>query len=327
MRKPIAIGLLALVVSGGAAAAWRLWPSAETAGQRFQGYVEAEYVRVSPTQPGLLVGLNVARGEVVAAGALLFAQDEIGDRAARDEAAMKLGQAEAQLANLAKGGRPSEIEAAAAATRDARAVRERAEADLHRIEPLVKEGVASRQRLDQLRAEFLQAQAQVTRAEANEATVRAAAREDEIVAQRAAVQAARATLAQAEWRLAQRRVAAPAGGLVADTMFRPGEHVAAGYPVVTLLPPENLLVRFYAPEPVLTRLAPGTALQVTCDGCADTLAFRVSFVATRAEYTPPVIYSETTRGKLLYLIEARPERLPAPLRTGQPVTVALEQPR
>ena len=320
--------LAALVAALLAAAAW--WARghllADAGPPSFQGYVEAEYVKVAGMQGGLLTALHVARGDLVEAGAPLFAQDDAGALAERDEAAARLAQAEHLLANLEKGGRPSEIEAAEAEVREARAARAKAQADLERALELFRQRVVARQRLDEAEAAAQQSRARVSQAEARLATVQAAGRVDEIQAQRAAVAAARAALEEAEWRLSQRHVEAPAAGLVADTLFRPGEHVAAGQPVVSLLPPENLLVRFFAPEPLLSRLRVGMTVAVGCDGCPGELTAEVSFISPQAEFTPPVIFSEKTRAKLVYLVEARPSqgRLTA-LKPGQPVTVRLPE--
>ena len=323
MRRALVLVVLIATIGAGAAAWYFL--ARDDGPPIFQGYAEGEYVKVAPTQPGILVELAVRRGDTVAADQFLFAQDAAPDEAARAEAAGKLAQAEALLANLEKGGRPSEIEAAEAEVREARAAHDKAEADLSRGESLFREHVIARQRLDELYMADRQSAARLNSAEARLATIRAAARVDEIEAQRAAVAAARATLAQASWRLEQRRVAAPVGGLVADTIFRPGEHVAAGEPVVSLLPPENLLVRFFVPETALASLHRGQRVDIACDSCPDGLGATVSFIAPQPEFTPPVIYSEASRKKLVYLVEARPDD-PAgarALKPGQPVDVRL----
>jgi HlyD family secretion protein len=322
MRRAILLIVVAAAVAG--AAAW-LYLGRAHGPPVFQGYAEAEYVKVAPTQPGLLVELAVHRGDEVKAGDFLFAQDAAPDEAAKAEAAGKLAQAESLLANLEKGGRPSEIEAARAEVREATAARDKAAADLARGEALFRDRVIARQRLDELSMADRQASARLISAEARLETIRSAARTDEIEAQRAAVAAARATLAQAAWRLEQRRVHAPVGGLVADTIFRPGEHVAAGQPVVSLLPPENLLIRFFVPETALAPLQRGLRVAVACDSCPPDLAASVSFIAPQPEFTPPVIYSEESRRKLVYLVEARPVEAAGAraLKPGQPVDVRL----
>ena len=147
-------------------------------------------------------------------------------------------------------------------------------------------------------------------------------RPDEIVAQASAVDAADAALAQARWRLAQRSVASPVAGIVADVLARSGETLQAGAPVASLLPPENIFIRFFVPEPSLAHVHPGDAVALICDNCPPDLMGMVSFVSPQAEYTPPFIYSESTRSKFVFLAEARPKPAEAArFNPGQPVTV------
>jgi HlyD family secretion protein len=140
----------------------------------------------------------------------------------------------------------------------------------------------------------------------------------------AALREAEARLVSARTRLARRQVASPAEGTIQQVYYRPGELVPAGRPIVSLLPPGNVKVRFFVPEAALPRLSPGAPVTVSCDGCREPIPAKISFISRTAEYTPPVIYSLEERAKLVFLVEARPER-PDSLRVGQPVSVALEQ--
>ena len=145
-------------------------------------------------------------------------------------------------------------------------------------------------------------------------------RSGEIGAAEAALRAAEAAVAQAETRLARRRVAAPANAKVQDVFFRAGEVVNAGQPVLSLLPPQNLRLRFYVPEPVLATFALGQTVAVACDSCPAGIEAKVSFISREAEYTPPVIFSEQERAKLVFRIEARPAGA-MNLPIGLPVSV------
>lgn len=138
----------------------------------------------------------------------------------------------------------------------------------------------------------------------------------------AALRTAEARLNSSQTRLARRRVASPVSGTTQQVYFRQGEIVPAGRPIVALLPPENMKVRFFVPEAVLPKIALNGPVGVGCDGCPPGLTARISFIARTAEFTPPVIYSLEERSKLVFLVEARPER-PEALRVGQPVSVSL----
>jgi HlyD family secretion protein len=140
----------------------------------------------------------------------------------------------------------------------------------------------------------------------------------------AALRQAKANLDWSQTRLMRRNAYSPGDGTVEQVYYRPGETVPAGRPVVAILPPGNLKLRFFAPQAILPTIKYGDIVDVSCDGCEKGLTAKVSFIARSAEYTPPVIYSQEERAKLVFLIEARPEQ-PDKFRVGQPVTVTLRQ--
>jgi HlyD family secretion protein len=187
----------------------------------------------------------------------------------------------------------------------------------------LKNGAATVQLVDQEQDDLRSATAKIAAMQALLDQSKASlGRSGEITAQAAAVDAAKAALTQARWRLAQRSVAAPAAGVIADVLAQPGETLAAGAPVVSLLPPENIFVRFFVPEPELAKLHVGDAVVLACDNCSPEMTGTVSFLSPQAEYAPPFIYSESTRGKFVFLAEARPTPAEATrLNPGQPVTV------
>jgi HlyD family secretion protein len=289
-----------------------------------QGYVEGEYVRVAAPFAGTLVRLDVQRGAQVRSGAPLFALESQNEDAARREAEARVRQAEAQLEDLRKGRRPSEIAAVRAQLAQADAAAKLSERELARQEDLVAKGFVSRQALDQARSARDRDRDRVAELRANLATAVEGSRPDEIRAGEAQAAAARQALAQADWRLAQKSIETGVAGVVTDTLFVLGEWVPAGAPVVSILPPGNVKVRFFVPEPVLGRVHVGDRVRISCDGCGAPFEASVSFIAPQAEYTPPVIYSKESRAKMVFLVEARPAgEEAARLHPGQPVDVAL----
>jgi HlyD family secretion protein len=142
----------------------------------------------------------------------------------------------------------------------------------------------------------------------------------------AALRTAQARLASAQTRLARRKAASPVTGSVQQIYYRPGELVPAGRPVVSLLPPGNIKIRFFLPETVLASVALGDPVTVHCDGCKADVPAKVTFISRTAEFTPPVIYSLEERSKLVFLIEARTDT-PGELRVGQPVDVRFAETR
>lgn len=140
----------------------------------------------------------------------------------------------------------------------------------------------------------------------------------------ATLRQAKANLEWAQTRLGRRNAYSPGDSTVEQIYYRPGETVPAGRPVVALLPPGNLKIRFFAPQAILPQIHYGQIVGVSCDGCEKGLTAKVSFIARSAEFTPPVIYSLEERAKLVFLIEARPEH-PEKFRVGQPVTITLPE--
>ena len=247
-----------------------------------QGYGEADYVYLSSQDPGVVAELFVREGDRVAVGAPIFRLDP-----------ERLGY-EAQ-------GAAAQHSAAADAVRTAQANAILAERNYARGAELAAQGFYPRARLDSDRAARDVANAQLAQA------------------RRQAV-AAGAQTGLAQERVSDTSTRAPAAGTIEQIFHRPGEVVATGAPIVALLPPQNMKVRFFAPEAMLARLPVGARVSVSCDGCAHPFIGRVSFVAQQPQFTPPVIYSLDQREKLVFLIEARFDA-PTTIRPGVPVDV------
>ena len=293
----------------------------------YGGYVEGEYLRIGSPLAGTLARLDVRRGETVAARAPLFVLESEQERAARAEAEARVAGAQAALANLEKGRRPAEVEAVRAQLAQAQATAKASESDLARTRKLVAERFLPPQQLDSAVARRDSDRARVAELSAQVNVANLPARSDEIAAARAEVKAASDALAQAQWRLDQKAQAAPTAALVVDTLYRPGEYVVAGAPVVSLLPPGNVKVRFYVPEAIVATVQLGATATIRCDGCDAPIDVRVDFVAPQAEFTPPVIYSRENRAKLVFLVEARPTQPDPRLKPGLPVEVTLKSAR
>jgi HlyD family secretion protein len=292
-----------------------------------QGYVEGESVYVAAPLGGTLANLAVARGADVKAGQLLFELESEAEAAAAREADERLAQANARIENLRKGGRPTEIAALEAQIDQARAQFKLAEAEFARRQKL-RAGdaeVISAEELDQARARRDAARASIEALSAELQTARLGAREDEVRAAEADAAALAAALERARWALDQKRQLAPADAQVQDTLYLPGEWVAAGRPVVSLLPPANIKVRFFVPQTQLASVEIGQNVAVSMDGAPRSYTATVNYISTQAEFTPPVIYSRENRAKLVFMIEAAFAPADAiALRPGQPVDVKLK---
>lgn len=285
-----------------------------------QGYVEGEFVYVASPMAGALQTLSAARGAQVREGAPLFNLENGFEKAGRDEAWRKVAQARANLNDAKTGQRPTELESIQAQIDQARAALVLSQKDFERQDALAKSGVASKQDWDRARSVRDQDQKHLTQLESSMETAHLGAREEQIAAAEAALKAQEASLAAAEWSLSQKVQNSPKEGLVFDTLYREGDWVAAGKPVIILLPPANIKVRAFVTEEKLGLIHQGDSVSISIDGVTTPYEGRISYISPKSEFTPPVIYSQDMRGKLVFLVEISFDpNVAAKLHPGQPV--------
>ena len=291
----------------------------------YQGYIEGKFVYVASPQSGRLDHLAVTRGEIVAVKQPLFAFDREPEASAVRNAQRLLESSQSRLADLEAGKRPQEVEVTRAQLMQALAQKKQADQILESDKKQYEAGGIAQDDLITARATADASAARVRELEADLAVDALPAREQQIKAQMNQVAADRASLSESEWRLEQKDIVSPRHGLVFDTLYREGEWVAAGNPVVQILPPENMEVRFFVPETIVGKLKVGENVQVQCDGCASPVTAAITFISPQCEYTPPVIYSNENRSKLVFMIIAKPpDERAALLHPGQPVEVTVE---
>jgi len=291
----------------------------------WQGYVEGEYVYISSSLSGRLDHLLVSRGQQISINAPLFSLESTNELAAQQQAQHQLEASQASLSDMQSGKRPEEIDVTQAQLKQAQATADHAQAQLQRDEAQFRVNAISKQQLEDSHTALATAIALVNQQKSQLAVDRLPDRTGQIDVQQAQVAAAKAALAQANWKLDQKTVHATRAGLVFDTLYREGEWVAAGNPIIQLLPPENIKVRFFVPEPVLGQFKLNQTVILHCDGCSADLPAQITYISTEAEYTPPIIYSNETRAKLVYMIEAHPNATDATkLHPGQPLEVRLQ---
>jgi len=287
------------------------------------GYAEAEPLYLAAPVAGRLAELPVQTGDQVQAGQVLFALEGSLERAADAEAQARVSSARSQAADTEKGRRPPELAVNQAQVNQARSQLALAQANLRRQQDLLAQNFVARAAVEDAQLQVAQAQARLGELLAALQTAHLPAREDERQSARALAQAAEDVRSQSQWRLAQTRQTAPQAGRIEDVLYRPGEWVAAGQPVLVLLPPSHRKARFFVPEAQLGGLALRQAVTLQCDGCGAPIPARITFIAAQAEYTPPVIYSNAQRAKLMFMLEARPDKPEDALRLhpGQPLDV------
>jgi HlyD family secretion protein len=291
----------------------------------YSGYVEADYVRLASPIGGTLTQVFVQRGDQVQNDAPAFVLEQESERAARQEAQSRLQRAQAQFDNISKGKRPDEIAVNAAQLTQASAALSLSRAELAREEKLLAAHFISPARLDQLRAALLRDQGRVRELQAQLRVAKLGARTDELASARQDIAQAQAQLDQAAWKLDQKTLRMPLAARVDDVLYRAGEWVQPGSPVISLLAPEHIKARFFVPQAILGALKLGQAVSLTCDGCpTKPIQATISFIAREAQYTAPLIYSKENRATLVFMVEARPALAEAAaLHPGQPLEIRL----
>jgi HlyD family secretion protein len=250
-----------------------------------QGYIEGRYTYIAANFSGVLEILAIKRGMTVEKNQPLFSLEMQPEQSTYDKIQAKLVEAKANVI---------EKQAAVKLAQLSRARRQQ----------LLAKGHVEQEAFDRAQQELDQHQAELQQAQAN-------------------VNAIQAELTQAQWSVQKKTVYAPKNGFVFDTYFLPGELVPANQPVVSLLSPQDIYLLFFVGEPELSRYHLGQKIKFTCDNCKDDLSATVSYISPKAEFTPPIIYSDERRSKLVYRIEAIPDSENTTLHPGQPVTVSM----
>lgn len=249
-----------------------------------QGYVDADYTYISSNFSGNLISLDITKGTLVHKGELLFTLDVQPQESQLKKAKANLTQA-IVLTELKQFTLDYQNNL------------------LKRYQKLMASGGVSREQLEEVKNNYRHAKTS-------------------LIAQEAAVESSMAELTQAQWSKSNKKIYSPISGYIYDTYFTVGELVGKERPVLSVLAPENLKVIFYVPEPLLAKLQLKNQVMISCDGCKETYPAAVSYISSKTEYTPPYIFSETSRTKFVYRIEAKPAITAIKyLHPGQPVSI------
>lgn len=287
--------------------------------QTFQAYIENDLTYLSSPVAGKLEALYVARGQTVTQAAPLFQLDANPQNDELSNAKANLNVALANLHDLEKGARDTQLDEIRAQIEAAKASVEYNEKELLRRKSLLESDNIPIDMFDQTMRDLASSQAQLTQYKATLADAELPARVDQIAAAEASVFAAIASVKKATWTLLQKTVRAPFDGFVFDTFYEIGEEVPANIPVLALLIPKNTKAITYIPASELSRIHLGDSVKVSCAHC-NAVSGEVSFISPNAEYTPPVIYSRENNAKLVFRVEvAFAEDVATQLHPGQPV--------
>jgi HlyD family secretion protein len=269
------------------------------------GYAEGEFVMLAPETSGRISEISAAEGAAVQAGAPLFRLDAATETLALEAARARAAAATARFDDAAAGGRTPEIAAAREQLEQARAAQVRARADRARAQQLADTGVIPRARLDEAVAAAETADAKVSEARQRVTLAELPARENQIKALAATAEEAEQQVKIAEDALRRRTIIAPSAGRVERLLRYTGDVAGPTAPAMRFLPEGRVIAVLYIPEPVLSQIPVGTRVAVACDGCPGDLSAEIVSVGDETEFTPPIIYSDAERTRLVYRAEAR----------------------
>lgn len=293
----------------------------------YLGYVEAYLIYVSPPVAGQLFDLDVARGDAVVVNQKLYQLDPEPERSYLNQAQYTLAGEQETLLDLENGQRSTILAALQANVLQAQAQLAFSKITLERNQRLYEKNVVSKSALDSAQTDYDARFQEVKQLQANLAEAELGARQHLIQAQSQKVSATESAMKAAAWQLSQKTGIASDSGIVYDTFFRPGEFITAGQAVLAILSPKEMRILFYVPEPNYSQIKLGQTVWFKVDGKKKAEAVKVSFISKDAEYTPPVIYSEESKSKLVYRVEAKlPEAIALKFHPGSPVQVYLEDP-
>ena len=290
----------------------------------YSGYVEADYVYISPTTVGRIEQILVDENQDVARGDRLVLLDDGQVQAALGAARAHVTSLEEGLENIKTGAREEELAVVRAQLDMAQANLNLAESNLERDLQLMASGIVTDVKIDQDRTEVAVANSQVAQLNAQLTTMELPARGAEVLAAEANVQAAIAEVRVAQDRLDAQTLRAPVGGKVETIFYETGEVAAVAAPVVSILPEGQRYIIFYIPEDLLSTFEIGNQIQVGCDRCPEGLTATLAKIEALPEFTPPTIYSRDERSRLVFKAKAQ---LPDGnlLNPGQPASLQVPE--
>lgn len=254
---------------------------------KFQGYIEGRFTYVSPNVSGVLQEIYVNRGDKVKEGDKLFFLEEQPEGHQYLEVQAKLEQAVALRDKI-----KSELE--------------EAKLNLSRQNKLLQANATTQQAYDSARIAVDKTKAQLSSEEAN-------------------IKSLQEQLSKNKWNVEKKLVYAAKPAVVHDIYHLTGEYIALGKPVLALIASEDISIVFFIPQGDLSKIKLGQTIVISCDQCPKTYSAKISFISSKAEYTPPVIYSEVERAKLVFRVEAKLENKEVNLHAGQPVEVSVNE--
>lgn len=290
----------------------------------FNGYLEGKYIHISPYFSGRIVKIHVKEGEIIDSGKLLFELEDTLQKANLNIAKANLASLEAKLEDLNLGMRKEEIERIKAKLQEAKAASWLADKNWQRTKKLIAKNSVSDKEADIAKAEFERARAVVSELEASLKIANLPARANQINSLKADINALKEDIKAKEWQLNETKIYAPKAGKIEEIFYKESEWALNSKPAVLLLPVNELKAKFFVPIAYIGEFKEGQKIKIGCIGC-ENLTATVSKIASKPEYTPPIIYSENTQDTLTYLVEAVLDNPSEFLHPSLPISVRQNQ--
>lgn len=289
----------------------------------YSGYIEGKYHQISPIQAGKLTKIWVREGTEIKVDDKLFSLDQQQQNLELQQAKAATQAAQALLADSLKGARSQTLSMIEAQISAQTAELTYAKSELERWKELATQAYGSKSNLEQAQDRYQSAEAKLTELQNKLLEAKLGARPDQVLALEAKLKQAQSQQELAEWKLSQQTIQSTVEGSVEKIYYRVGEYVIAGQPVLSILPTDQIYVRFFVPQSQLSQFKLNQKVYVKIDQVYKEFPAIINFIAQHAEFTPPVIYSRDVRDKLVFMLEAQ-ITAPAGLRVGQPVEVFVE---
>jgi membrane fusion protein YbhG len=306
------------------------------------GNVEATEIVVGAEAGGRLLTYTVAEGATVQAGAVVgtidatqlgfereqFAAQQTATRSRVNEVRQQISALESQRSSAV-----AQRDAAKAQREALTTQLEIARRAFERTRRLFDQQAATAQQLDQaerdqrvlgsqITAQDEQIKAQDRQIAAQADLVRGAQAQQQTVA--AQVAGAEAQVSQTSERIRKTEVRNPVDGTVLVTYARAGEVVQAGQPLYRVANLTSMEVRAYVTEPQLSAIRLGQEARVSIDaggGQRQSVSGSISWISSRAEFTPTPIQTREERADMVYAIKIRVANGNGILKIGMPVDV------
>lgn len=265
---------------------------------QFTGYVVSDNIYMSSSISGTVTSVFVKRGQRIEAGSPLFQIDMTSLNARTEKAKTQIQEAESQSAVW-----QAELTAAEATGKYATTY-------LNRLlsAQVENDGTVSQTDIDKAHETAAKAKADILSVQ------------NQIAAAKSQIDGSKAELRDIEHQVSELSPKSPVSGRIEEIMFKPGEWAPANAAIISIVPDNEIKVRFYVPQNQIHNYPAGTKVAIAYDGGPKGMTAKVDFVSTRPEYTPPIIYSLETRDKLVFMVEAVPAD-PTQLIPGQPIDV------